>query len=90
MARKIESIEGLRAISLIGIMLYHMITRFQELYMPKAMEVSTYFQHLGEVFVSIFLIISAFFLYYRNDSNFNLKKFFIIDHQTHLLYCSNL
>lgn len=77
MARKIESIEGLRAISLIGIMLYHMITRFQELYMPKAMEVSTYFQHLGEVFVSIFLIISAFFLYYRNDSNFNLKKFFI-------------
>lgn len=77
-AKKIEAIEGLRGATVLMIVLYHITYRFTTLYTESAVQGWQLFISMcGKIGVSIFLIISAYFLYSdKQNKVFKLLKFY--------------
>lgn len=68
-------IEGLRGITILVIVFFHLIYRFNELYVGEVYKYK-FMKYWGEIGVSIFLIISAYFLYDNSKESFNLITFY--------------
>ena len=69
-------IEGLRGITCLIIVLYHIVYRYQELYEEPSNILVTIMKHWGNFGVAIFMIISAYYLYSKNLFKDNLLKYY--------------
>lgn len=72
MNNRYESIDEIRAISLILILIFHIFYRFPELY---GYEKIGYFSKFGEIGSTTFLMISCLFLSKKTDKVFNIKQY---------------
>lgn len=66
-----KQVDGLRGITILLILIFHIYYRYGELFMNKSMEVI----NLGTFGITIFLLISSYFL--NNERKRNLQKFFV-------------